>query len=85
MESVNSTGMFSEIVKEEVDNTDEEKEAERIHEACKLENKSDVRSTKIYFECTHCDGCLNMWAFICIFRLGCGALFGNLVWPRFEC
>ena len=24
------------------------------------------------------------WAFICIFRLGCGALFGNLFWPQFE-
>ena len=24
------------------------------------------------------------WSFICIFRLGCGALFGNLFWPQFE-
>ena len=25
------------------------------------------------------------WAFICIFRLDCGALFGNLFWHQFEC
>ena len=24
------------------------------------------------------------WAFICIFRLACGALFENLFWPQFE-
>ena len=24
------------------------------------------------------------WAFIIIFRLDCGALFGNLFWPQFE-
>merc|ERR1711892_1272912 len=54
MESLNYTGMISEIVKEEMDTTDEEKEG-RIYEARKIEDNSDLRSTKVYFECAHCD------------------------------